>query len=182
MRWGKVALREKRMDDVIADYTWKKDVELSRLDAVEPLMISFYDYSVDYAEELQHTSPTRQTFAIETLEGRHIGNCMYYGLDRGEAEVGILIGDPDYWGRGYGTDAMHALLDHLFGRLGLERVYLHTLDWNERAQKSFLKSGFLPCGRVRREGKQFIIMELRRPRWELLRLMPIRPDRHGKEA
>jgi RimJ/RimL family protein N-acetyltransferase len=53
------------------------------------------------------TSANRRQFAVDTLEGRHIGNCAYYNIDKGggEAEVGIMIGERSYWDKGYGTAA-----------------------------------------------------------------------------
>ena len=50
----------------------------------------------------------------------------------------------------------------------MKRVYLHTLDWNERAQKSFGKSGFRQVKRVRKRGLDFIQMEVLREEWEEL--------------
>ena len=48
-----------------------------------------------------------QNFAIEA-DGKFIGDCGVFNPDRrgGTAEVGIGIGDRDYWGRGYGRDAL----------------------------------------------------------------------------
>ena len=156
------------MEDVVADYAWKSDVQLARLDAVPPLEAPFVHFSLTYREELHRPDPRSRRFAIDTLKGKHIGNCMYYGLDseKREAEVGILIGDPSYWNKGYGTEAMTLLVDHLFQELKLRRVYLHTLDWNTRAQQCFKKCGFLPCGRLIRGRRNFLIMELHRSRWE----------------
>ena len=42
------------------------------------------------------------------------------------------------------------------------RVYLHTLDWNVRAQKAFAAVGFRDCGRLRRGDNRFHVMEVRR--------------------
>ena len=168
MKGRKVVLREKRMEDVVADYAWKSDIQLARLDAVPPLEMPFVHFSLTYKEELHRPDPRSHRFAIDTLEGKHIGNCMYYGLDteQQETEVGILIGDPQYWSKGYGTEAMTMLLDHLFQNMNMKRVYLHTLDWNTRAQKSFKKCGFLPCSRIIRGGHEFVVMDLHRSRWE----------------
>jgi RimJ/RimL family protein N-acetyltransferase len=89
---------------------------------------------------------------------------MYYNIDRlkGEAEVGITIGDRRYWGRGYGTDALETLIRYLFANTDLNRLRLKTLDWNHRAQRAFEKAGFVPCGKSRRSDGSFILMELRR--------------------
>ena len=168
LRGKKVVLREKRLDDAYQDYLWRTDEELARLDAAQPLTTRFSSYKAFYADELQFPQPHKYKFAIDNLQGRHIGNCMYYDLDpyEGQAEVGIMIGDKEYWGQGYGAEAVTLLVRHLFNVEGLRTVYLHTLEWNHRAQRSFEKCGFMARDRVRREGKTFVLMELSRARWE----------------
>ena len=165
---SKVRLRGKKMSDVRADYKWQLDPELSRLDATEQMSLPFSFYLLDYAAELHRPRSRRFPLAIETLEGRHIGNFTVYDIDenKAEAQVGIMIGDRDYWDRGYGVDAMNAVVDHLFRGTSLVRLYLKTLDWNVRAQKSFARSGFTPCGGMSRNGHNFLLMELTRERWE----------------
>jgi RimJ/RimL family protein N-acetyltransferase len=93
---------------------------------------------------------------------------MYYDLDMRsrQAELGIMIGDKEYWSSGYGTDTVNTLLRHLFTTLELDKVYLHTLSWNYRAQASFNKSGFKSVRDVKRGGQDFILMEVLRPDWE----------------
>jgi len=159
-----VVLRDKRLDDAARDYTWRKDAELACLDATIPINIPFSQYLAIYAEELQDTSNRAHRFAIDTLDGQHIGNCTYYNFDKykGEAEIGILIGDRTYWNKGYGTDAVITLVDQLFNEANLKRMYLHTLEWNDRAKKCFAKCGFIPLKRVNRGGQKFIMMEIRK--------------------
>ncbi|MBI2919027.1 MAG: GNAT family N-acetyltransferase [Chloroflexi bacterium] len=164
----KVVLREKRLSDALQDYQWRTDKELARLDAATPLAMSFADYHAFCMEDLQFPDPLRRRFAIETLDGIHIGNCTYYDVDerRGQCQVGIMIGDKSYWDQGYGTDAMTTLVDHIFRTTKFERVYLETLDWNIRAHLSFQKVGFFPCGREQRPPYTFIVMEMFRHQWE----------------
>ena len=170
LRGNKVVLREKRLDDAYQDYMWRTDEELAKLDATQPLQTRFSSYRAFYADELQFPQPFKYKFAIDSLDGRHIGNCMYYDLDpnRSQAEVGIMIGDKEYWGQGYGADAVRILVRYLFNVEGLMTVYLHTLEWNHRAQRSFEKCGFMARDKVRRDGKTFVFMELSRARWERL--------------
>ena len=164
----RVRLRPKRPEDALQDYTWNRDRELARLDGSLPPSIAFKDYVEAYALELKSPLPRRERFAIETLEGVHIGNCMYYDLDRekGEAEVGILIGDRRYWNQGFGTEAMDLLLDILFTGASVHKVRLHTLGWNHRAQQAFKKCGFTPASRAPRQGQPFLLMALSRDDWE----------------
>lgn len=168
IRGRKVILREKRIDDAPDDYAWRTDEELSRLDATRPLTLSYNQYLRYAREELEHPSPWSRRLAIDDLQGRHIGNCMYYDIDlrRGEAELGIMIGDRNYWSKGYGTDAVQALLEHIFTTTPLRRIYLHTLEWNHRARRSFAKAGFREVRKVRRGGYDFIRMEITREEWE----------------
>ena len=165
---GKVRLRNKLPQDAKADYAWQSDPELTRLDAAVRLSMPFARYLVDYAAILSYPSPNRRQFAVDTLEGRHIGNCAYYNIDEaaGETEVGIMIGERSYWDKGYGTAAMNALVDHIFRNTKLKRLYLKTLDTNPRALCCFSKSGFTPCGRRVTDGNSFILMEQYRHQWQ----------------
>jgi RimJ/RimL family protein N-acetyltransferase len=167
---NKTRLREKKLSDVRNDYRWQSDSELAELDAAPILDISFAIYLLDYSSVL-HREDNRYPLAIETQEGKHIGNCTCYDIDErnGEAQVGIMIGDRDYWDKGYGTDAINTLVDHIFRNSSLNRLYLKTLDWNERARKCFIKCDFTDCGRLKQSGYSFTLMELKREQWEKMR-------------
>jgi len=168
LRGKKVVLREKRLEDAANDYAWRSDEELARLDAAPTLRIPFIDFLDNYAEELRYPSPQRYRFAIETIDGRHIGNCMYYDIDedKGQAELGIMLGDRDYWDQGYGTDAVTTLVDHMFSTMRLVKIYLNTLKWNIRAQRCFEKCDFVPAALSKRYNRDLIVMEIYRSSWE----------------
>lgn len=158
-----VRLREKQIDDARRDYEWRRDPELARFDAARPLTMSYRAFVSSMSEDLRFTSAYRRSFAIEELEGgTHIGNVMYYGYDpvSREAELGITIGDRDYWSRGYGRDAVRVLVRYLFEERDLARVYLHTLSWNYRAQTAFSRAGFRRVKSVHRDGHDFEQMEI----------------------
>ena len=164
----KVRVREKRVEDIRNEYTWRVDPELSRLDATRPMTMSYEDFFRYSKEEMQFPNYRSKRLAVETLEGVHIGNIMYYDLNmqNSQAELGIMIGDKGYWSSGYGTDTVNTMLRHLFTILELDRVYLHTLSWNYRAQASFAKSGFKLVRNVKKGGQDFILMEVLRSDWE----------------
>ena len=164
---GRIILRDKRSDDAENDYRWRSDPELARLDAAIPLTMSFERYLKLFEDQMRYPTPGSHHYSIDTLDGRFIGNCMYYDMDTVnlEAELGIVIGDRDYWSDGYGYDAVTTLLDHMFNARNLKRVYLHTLEWNGRAQKSFSKCGFNAVRPVRRMAHDFILMDVLRDDW-----------------
>ena len=163
---SKIKLRDKSLADALDDYIWRTDPELAWLDAAPLLTTTFSTYLSDYADELRYPSPTRHRFAVETLEGKHIGNCSYYNIDEteAEAELGIMIGNRDYWDMGYGTDTVTTLISYIFHQTNLKRIYLKTLDSNIRAQKCFKKCGFSLDGHMVRDGFSFKLMEINRKR------------------
>ncbi|UCB42553.1 MAG: GNAT family N-acetyltransferase [Dehalococcoidales bacterium] len=164
---SKITLRNKRISDARNDYDWQSDHELARLDATTPITCSFEEYLVDYTDELQQPSYFRRSFAIETHDGQHIGNCVYYNINegKGETELGIIIGDRRYWNSGYGTDAVSALIDHIFRQTKLDRIHLKSLVTNNRAHKCFQKCNLKPCGYLERDGYEFLLMEIYRAEW-----------------
>ncbi len=168
IRGKRIILRNKRIEDAEDDYAWRTDEELARLDATKPLKMTFREFKSFSKDELGYKNPSSKRFALDTSEGRHIGNCMYYDIDerRGQTELGIMVGDRDYWDNGYGTEAVDAMLAHIFTHTSIDRVYLHTLEWNARARRSFVKSGFREVEQVRRSGKDFVLMEVLRFEWE----------------
>lgn len=171
-RGRRTVIRRKRAADAEDEYAWRSDPELARYDATPPVRASFRDYQRSWWFDLCFTDVARRSFAVEDEEGRHIGNVMYYNVDpqRGEAELGISIGDRRCWSQGYGTDAVAAMVRVIFRSTGLRRLYLHTLSWNLRAQRCFQKAGFVPCGTAWRNGHTFVVMELRREWLEAHRL------------
>jgi RimJ/RimL family protein N-acetyltransferase len=163
-----IRLREKKMSDVRNDYAWQSDPELSRFDAVPVLALPFAVYLLDYTTEMKKHRHNRFALAIETLDGKHIGNCTCYEIDekKGETQFGIMIGDPAYRDKGYGQDVVNTVTNHVFQTTSLDRIYLKTLDWNKRAQRCFTKCGFTLCGEMSRDGHIFVLMDLNRERWE----------------
>jgi RimJ/RimL family protein N-acetyltransferase len=90
-------------------------------------------------------------WVIETLDGVAIGIIGLQSIDdvHGRAELGISIGEKAYWSRGYGTDAICALLRYAFGALSLRRVELITDIDNERGIRCYEKCGFVREGILR---------------------------------
>ena len=165
---SKIILREKSSVDAWNDYAWETDPELSRLDAAPPITITFSRYLADYADELSHSTPTSRQFAIDTLDGKHIGNCSYYNISetRGEAELGIMIGNRNYWDKGYGSDVITTMVNYIFRQTNLNRIHLKTLASNSRAQQCFQKCGFTPYRHWNKDGFSFTLMEIHRKQWQ----------------
>jgi len=133
----------------------------------------------DEEEWIKSTWKQRQerkafTFAIETItDGKLIGGTGLFDTDRTSrsAMFGISIYDPEKWGKGYGQESTSLMLDFAFRTLNLNRVELNTFDFNDRAQKCYLKVGFKEVGRRRKarfidgEYRDDIIMDILKEEW-----------------
>ena len=92
----------------------------------------------------------RADWAITSSDGTYLGEVVLNDLDDDNACMNVRIAlVPGMVGRGYGTEAMTAVLDHAFGAVGLHRVELSVFDFNPRALRSYEKAGFVVEGRQR---------------------------------
>ena len=91
-------------------------------------------------------------FAIENVDGAHLGNVWLWDIDQRHrrAELRIVMG-LDSTDKGAGTEAISQLCDHAFERLNLHKVYAYVLAINPRARRSFEKAGFELEGTLRED-------------------------------
>ena len=104
-------------------------------------------------EYLENGSKDKNTFAIIDKEKEKIiGSVGLHNIDsiNRTATLGILIGDREYWSKGYGTEAIRLILDFGFNYLNLNNVDLALMEFNERALKCYQKCGFKEIGRRRK--------------------------------
>ena len=126
---------------------WINDPEVTQwLKADPPLSLAMEH---DWVDGIRREG--RMVFTILTKEGRPIGNT---GIEQiswkyRRATVGIMIGEKECWGKGYGSDAITTLLRYCFEELGMRRVELITDSDNHRAQKAYRKCGFQVEGLLR---------------------------------
>jgi len=88
---------------------------------------------------------------IETKEGILIGSMGIHRIEWRDrvCTTGALIGEKEYWGKGYGTDAKMILLDYIFNTLNLRRVCSAVIAYNKRSLHYSLHCGYKIEGRKR---------------------------------
>lgn len=112
-------------------------------------------------------------FSIRTLDDdKVIGMLDLSGINwtARDAWLSVGIGEPEYWGKGYGTDAVNLLLRFAFEQLNLERVSLTVFEYNERAIRSYEKLGF------KLEGRQRQLLNRFDRRWDMLYMGVLREE------
>lgn len=95
--------------------------------------------------------PHRNIFSIRTAAGEHIGEAhLTVEWPLRSAEVAVLIGRKDYWGKGYGTGTMKELLRLAFEVHDLDRVWADVPEFNTAAYHMCRRLGFIEEGRLRK--------------------------------
>ena len=77
-----------------------------------------------------------------------IGNSGLHDIDlfHRTAEFGIMIGEKEFWGRGYGTETARLMLDYGFTALGLNNIMLTVYSYNQRGLRAYTRAGFREFG------------------------------------
>jgi RimJ/RimL family protein N-acetyltransferase len=124
---------------------WTQDEDVIRYSVMRSYTM---EEELKYLEEREKTKdPDDHNFSIFLKENdKIIGNC---GVHKGNNKnfpdktfVGIVIGEKDEWGKGYGTDAMTTLLKYIKENMDLKEVYLNVDIPNIAAQNCYKKCGF----------------------------------------
>ena len=95
-------------------------------------------------------------------DGRHLGNLKYEPIDTGAgfAIVGIMVGDPDWRGKGVATEAIDASASWLNHHQGIREFVLNVKRENVAAIRAYEKAGFIVehTGRIRCDPETSITM------------------------
>ena len=144
-------------------FHWDQDTEWYRLlDTEPPRLFSEKKVKEWFEKDLEKPPSDELFFGIRMLEGDVlIGFIGLFDLfqQHGDALVAIALGERQYWGNGYGTDAMRIMLRYAFNELNLRKAGLIVFEYNPRAIRSYEKVGFTHEGRIRgamlREGQRW---------------------------
>jgi RimJ/RimL family protein N-acetyltransferase len=134
-------LRPLEKSDVSLITKWINDPEVTKyLGAYLPMS---HKEEADWVENLAKKKQTDIVLGIE-VDGKLIGLMGIHeisGKDR-TATTGALIGEKEYWGKGYGTDAKMQILNYAFNTLNLRRISSSVVAYNKRSLHYSLHCGY----------------------------------------
>jgi RimJ/RimL family protein N-acetyltransferase len=145
-----VALGPPRRDLLAVYLKWVNDFEVTRTLAIGMRPTSWESEDAWYQRIC--SSERDAFFTIYERSSLHpIGGTGLHNIDHHNrtAEFGILIGEKNYWGRGYGTETTALMQDFGFTALGLHNIMLRVYSFNERGLRAYLRAGFRVSGRRR---------------------------------
>ena len=146
-----VALGPLRRDLLPIYQRWINDLGTMRTLGLPPLPMTSEKEQEWYDRQSKTDNDAPFTiYERETL--RPIGNTGVHGVDHRNrtATFGIMIGEPECRGKGYGTETTRLMLDYAFIALGLHNVMLTVFEFNAAGIAAYKKAGFKEIGRRRR--------------------------------
>ncbi len=146
-----VYLRPVETDEAPRIAPWFNDPEVTRfMRRFRPMSIA---EEVDFLQKMR-SSDTELALAIALRETDDlIGIIGLNNIDarNRHAALGIGIGEKQFWGKGYGTEATGLVIRYAFQTLNLNRLWLHVYEFNTRAIRVYEKLGFQVEGRLRQD-------------------------------
>jgi diamine N-acetyltransferase len=146
-----VALGPMRRDLLSLYQRWVNDFTAVRNLGIPPVPMSL-EAETNWYDGITTAGNREIPFTIyERVSLRPIGTMGLHAVDyrNRTAEFGIMIGEVDARGRGFGTEATRLMLDYAFTALGLNNVMLRVFDYNFAGLRAYQKAGFREFGRRR---------------------------------
>lgn len=171
---AQVRLRPLRRDDAAHTLAWRNDTVLRESQLGYCFPITAEMEAAWFDERLNDRSGRALIFAIEDCsDDAFVGYVTLTDMDwiARVAELGISIGERTRHGRGLGSGALTAMLDHGFNTLNLDRIWVRVAAFNQGALCLFESAGFVREGLLRRHvfvaggHHDLVVMGLLRSQW-----------------
>ena len=164
-----IKLRPLRIEDLEKTHEWRNNLELIKLTKGIRFPKTLEVDREWFNNALNDRSNRNIYFGIDEIETNDfVGIIQLNSIDyiSGISELGIVFGDINIKGKGYGKESMKILLNYAFKFLNLRKISLKVIILNERAIFLYKELGFLEEGRLKRhdycdgEYNDVIIMSL----------------------
>ena len=138
-----IYLRPISANDSTEEYAgWMNDIEVTSGLVSGYFPTNLKDLSI-YIESVSNKSSIMLAICVVEND-RHIGNIKLGSFDwfARTCELGILIGNKTYWGKGIGKEACSLMINYVFFNLNLEKIWLAVFDNNPKAVALYKDLGF----------------------------------------
>ena len=148
----RIILRPLTLDDVSGRYvSWLNDPEVNKY-----LETRFQEQTIEtireYVRAMHAAADVLFPAIILKNGGNHIGNIKLGPVieEHRRGEISFFIGEKDYWGKGFATEAVRLLTDYALDKLGLNKVTAGCYSNNLGSQRVFEKLRYVIEGRFQR--------------------------------
>ena len=154
LRGARILLRPVRRSNISYFLKWFNDPEVTQyLDVHFPVNEMAEE---QHFERLGSTEANSEpVFIIEVIDNDVARAIGAIGIDEikyqsQSASFWIALGETEYWGVGYGTEATRLVINYGFQQLNLHRLQAEVFAFNERSSRMCRSIGFKEEGRKRK--------------------------------
>ncbi|MFZ3171715.1 MAG: UDP-4-amino-4,6-dideoxy-N-acetyl-beta-L-altrosamine N-acetyltransferase [Carboxydocellales bacterium] len=148
---SKLIIRSLQEKDTALIVKWRNDLEITKFLFSSRGLTR--EEHLAWLAQLADDNTRREFLLVEKENGFPIGTIGLSNVDflHRKGELGIMIGEKEFQGRGYGKEACQFIVKYGFGKLGLNKIYLRAFTDNESAITLYEKIGFQKEGILREE-------------------------------
>ena len=148
---SRVYLRALEPDDYKTSIKWRKDDEIWGMLGGAKYFVS-EAYEKKWVEDSIFNSKEIKLAVCEKESNKYIGNVYATNIDliNRSCTSHVLIGEHDFWNRGFASEAYRLLLEFLFYERNINRVQAFVLESNVASMKMHQKAGFKIEGTLRK--------------------------------
>jgi [ribosomal protein S5]-alanine N-acetyltransferase len=143
---NRIGLKKLTLNDVNLEYlSWINDKEVTKFletGSFPTSLDELKDYVLNISQNINDIF--LGVFDIKDNKEKHIGNVKLTNINwiHRTAEFGIMIGDKNYWGKGYGREVTSTMVKYGFEALNLRKIYLGVFGSHNSAIYAYQKAGF----------------------------------------
>lgn len=142
-----ITIRTLTSSDITPQYcSWLNDKETNQY-----LESRFIDWNMKFLLDYFHEKNESELMLaiVDDDTGAHIGNMKISCIDNNHhrAEVGIIIGDKRFWGKGIATTAIGIVADYCFNTLNFHKLTAGAYAENLASINAFMNNGFIIEGK-----------------------------------
>ena len=142
IKTSRTILRPLTEKDVTPEYVhWLNDIKINQY--LESRFVCHTVLSVRSFVKTMNNDASSYLFGI-FIDSKHIGNIKLGSINKNHlrANIGLMIGDSDYWSQGIATEVIRAVTSFAFEDKGIIKIDAGCYESNLASKKVFIKSGF----------------------------------------
>lgn len=149
----RVILRKITLEDVTDEYaSWFNDDEIRKYIENQPPKPYTKAMLETYVKQMLNEKDNYMFVILDKTNGTHIGNVKLHNFNHinGTCEYGMVIGNKQYWNKGYGEEVSNMIFDLAFNTLGMRKMWATIKANNPRVIRMVEKLGFTIEGCLRK--------------------------------
>lgn len=133
-------------------YSWLNNPEVNQY-----LESRFVSNSIDQIKDFVHRAVVSSDIVFAGVfmidNDNHIGNIKLGNINwiHRTGDIGLLIGEKEYWGKGYASEAIELITNYAFNELNLHKVWAGCYGCNTGSIKAFKNAGFYEEARLKEQ-------------------------------